>query len=773
MATVPGADRRGVAVSLPTELASFVTEEIYVRAQAVPESHIYGISWTEVDSAPVLRARYSPGGEPPLLLNVDGGEKTFLCTCPEFQKRVGYPERMGIRLCEHLTRLLTIIPAHDRKRIRLESGWRTLRTTTELERSEIVTQAETILEQGDTLAAINEVHYGIRGARLSDLDVSAILDGVNADRIDDEDLPEAVRFSRVALQRGFTRTTRALAYSWLMRFTENVDHYAPFIDVAPVANWLHRRAQAPDVGFAELREKILEALKRAEEKGRGASWWLLFRSVSRSAAKPPESCVIAWTQAIEQMKLALVHPDRVNDAARLVTRFGTKVEISDKAYMRAHNASVKRARERRVHYLLRLIEAHRLAPFLTVEESSGYSGGPFSIEAPKIKSALEEFLLSAIGHRGKTIPAEDFAENWPVIRRLSIVEPDIDGPVGDLARSIWPSKVEVPPPVYKSVRPGRIQVGASSAFISRWALSAPRLIANSPVVAHHGDRIYIPSRGGSSYPDFFGVTLCREPSAVGRRLFTVQVERRIDAESALELLKSGAQWIGPGDDPLVLISEPLENMTPEQILAQPEMLAGQARALSERTWFPDRAFLIERIGPRIAQLRAWGRRRLFDALKNDETVPGRADVGFLFAPDLSIVPDARTWRAMKAVARKAQSPGEWVALLGTDLADGLAALDKPSSPIKLEALRETPLKKAIPAIVAKRKRELDGVTMSFKGGFYDLAPLKKTVWGAMILSRLELAGRKRLRKQEAEELIAALNDLGLDASALPLFQGKK
>ena len=61
-------------------------------------------------------------------------------------------------------------------------------------------------------------------------------------------------------------------------------------------------------------------------------------------------------------------------------------------------------------------------------------------------------------------------------------------------------------------------------------------------------------------------------------------------ETALDLLESGAEWIGPQDDPLMLISQPLENMAPVEILALPEALAAQSRSLSERPWFPDRAF---------------------------------------------------------------------------------------------------------------------------------------------------------------------------------------
>ena len=753
---------------LPDYLKQYADQQRLARLLTLPDTHYFGIGIQKDEIGATLRARYSPDGEQPRLIRVDGIRKQFFCTCEEFQKKAGYPVRLGIFVCDHILRLLMLLDPPDREALDLNGGWSCLKTSHGLERVEILTQADRYFEQGDVLSGLSELYTGIARALLPDQEVSRMLKQVDSESVAAQDLPEAMRFVRVALQRGFTRKARELAGSWIARFAQQVDSYAPFDDVAPVAMWLRRWSATPDVHLAEIRELVLESLEKAKSISKpDASWWLLYRAVSRSSAAPPESCVAAWTGEFQNMRLALVNPDRINDFARLLAEFGIKELGAGKQYKRMYVESIRRASETRMSFLLRLADAHHLKPFLAITSNPYFGHQSVSIEVEPEPGAVRELILSAIGYQGAYLPADRLVDNWPILLRCSTNPPELVPELRNRVESAWPNPVAAPSVSlagFASVS-GREQVGTDH-FVVRWTLAGPGLIYGSPVVSHHDNRIYIPARGGSSWPEPFGLALCKQPTAMGRRLFTLRVVCNLDAPQAIQRIKSGATWVGPRDDAVRLLSVSPGLLSAGRLLDLHRSLKRQDLVLGRATWMPDRTYLRENIKPKTTELRVWARKKVWEALAAGKVIAS-GDIGFLFGDGLSIRPDNDTLRTLSVLATRSQTFDEWFDNASVLITDALPYTDRVDAPIDVEALVGTNLQRAVPAIVDHRKKELASVRVELREGYYDLTGLKNTVFGRMLLQQLDLGKRQRLPKDEADELIRSLNalDVGVDALA--------
>lgn len=742
---------------------------------AIPQTHFYGLTLIREEGNSVLRARYSPTAERPTLINFDGNNKKFFCSCLDFQRKAGYPVRLGIQLCDHLLRVLTLTDESTCMALGIPEGWTCRKTDSDFERDEILAMTNYYFDNGDTLSALIEIFFGIQGALLRDMDVASELQRISIDSMATEDLPEAMRFVSAVLQRGFSRRARTLAAGWIERFAQNIDTFAPFADVAPVALWLIRWAGTPDVLFSEIRELVIKALNRIKEKGtQGASWWLLYRSVSRASATPPENCVAAWKKAVDNMRLALMHPERINDAVKLLGGFGIKIPKPDQDYRRMHAESIKRAHERRMHFLLRLAKARHLEPFLILNINPYLAERYVGVKASRNNDALEDLILTAIGYKGGTLPSEQVVENWPIIQRCAKSPPQIEGAMKEKINALWPDSMAPPVSISAGKKSARTLITvAENSWVARWALSSPGLIANSPVVAHHSNRIYIPARGGSTWPDMFGLTLCDRPTAVGRRLFTLQITGRLDAQQAVAQIKKGAHWIGPDNDSLVLLSLQLEKLALEKLFALFTTLKEEQARLKDAFWYPDRTWLKKQIPPRIVQVQAWAKKRLYEYLKEGNEPVARLDIGMLFNTELSLVPDGLTLKQIAKSAVDSKNKSDWLNNTTSILIKRLPYMDSFKNPIALAALSESPLKSAVPEIVKTRKKELSKLNLIPGGGFYDLEPLKKTVWGALLINKLGLSKRSRLRKSEAAELLRLLSSLHVGTDGLPLFALKK
>lgn len=757
--------------SLPPFLKNLTDYPTYLASMSIFEDHFYGISRNDSAKGTILRGRHSPSGETPLILKVDTEHKTLMCTCALFQKKAGYPARMGLPDCPHLVRFLTLSDSELHDTFDFPEKWRGVKASPEIERDEIVFQAKFFLDHGDILSACTELYYGIIAANLTDMDVSRVLGQVDASLVTDDELPEAMRFVRIALQKGFTRNTWDLASAWIKRFAAQVDRYEPFLEAAPVALWLMRWGQTPDVHFTEVREMVLSALKtNGGQKTGGASWWLLYRSVSRGGKNPPKSCVDAWHRALSQMRLSLVHPNRINEAAKLIGQFGIVEQGAGESYVNMHKASIRRAREIRMNHLLRLTKAHQLKPFLEIHLAD-YFPRHTIWAVPLIKNGpLDELILNSIGHKGDKISVDDFVENWPIIQRCITNPESPDAPLKEAIKKMWPETVTPPPPT--TDRPGlestvpRIPRGAC---VVRWALSAPGLIANSPIVAHHDNRIYIPARGGSDYPEAFGLALCKEPAAMGRRLFTVPVVQKLNPKQALTCLKQGANWIGPKDDPVVLLSQDPGTLGLFPLFKLPGELEGRQKRLARMPWFPDRAMLNEMINPRFFQIRAWARRRLYEALMEGVAIRDRMDIGIMFARGISLVPTLKNWEKIRAMSRSTADFSDWMAKLSKMTGGWLAQRERPEDPVNLKLLVGSPLERSIPIIVNHRKKQIDLLRFEQVGRYFELGALKKTVYGWMLLCSMRLDHREKLTRNEADRLIKALRELHPGTDSLPLF----
>ena len=756
-------------------LSKLIDSKRFERASAIPEAHFYGLTTQYNNSYPVIRARFSPTGDRPYMIKIDGKEQTFYCSCDEFQKKAGYPARMGLLLCDHILRTLTLLDQKTLDDFGFEEQWKCHKGDHEYQRQEVIAQTSYFFNMGDTLSALSEIFFGIQASILRDMDVNNILQQLDVDSVQDQDLPEAMRFVRVALQRGFARKARELAGAWIERFAENIDSFEPFDDVAPVALWLKRWGASPDVHQIKIRELVLKSLEKAKDnKGRGASWWLLYRAISRAGAAPPDSCVAAWKNAIADMKLSLVHPDRIKDAVKLLDGFSIFVPGPDYEFARMHSQSLARAREWRMNFLLRLAKAHHLEPFLQVEINPYLSGRFITVTTKSRGDPLQEMILSAMGYKGSYLPIKRFAQNWPIIKRCAIKPPALEGEIRTTVMDLWPNSSLDPPPMIPLKKHGtHLCVKDKKSMVVRWDLSSPGLIANSPLVAHHGGRIYVPARGGADWPDVLGLTLCKYPTSMGRRLFTLEVVKKINSEDAIKLVQSGAEFIGSKDDPVRLLSMPLENLPLDVLLAVPKSLNDLEKKLSRQTWFPDRLFSLEKIKSKMEKVRAWGIKGLWEELSKGIIPKTGVDIGFIFGKGISIFPDEKTMAKIADLAEKSDSQKGWIEGLGPILARVLPSLDSVKNPVPVMLLEGTPLAVAAPAIVRKRKEKLSAINFEAVKGFYDLEPLKKTIYGAMILDNLDLSDRKRIRRSEAAELIKALSSLGMGVESLPLFTPKK
>jgi hypothetical protein len=94
-------------------------------------------------------------------------------------------------------------------------------------------------------------------------------------------------------------------------------------------------------------------------------------------------------------------------------------------------------------------------------------------------------------------------------------------------------------------------------------------------------------------------------------------------------------------------------------------------------------------------------------------------------------------------------------------------MDRPTEPINIVALPGTPLDSAIEPLVEQRKAALGAAGPSLVGEEVNLASLKKTVYGRMILDELELLDKDRLsgkdakiRRENFTELLRGLSDQG-------------
>jgi hypothetical protein len=548
-----------------------------------------------------------------------------------------------------------------------------------------------------------------------------------------------------------------------------VDTFAPFDDVAPVALWMKRWQASPDIHFTSIRDVLLDALAEAKEKTEpGASWWLLYRAISRAGTAPPDSCVRSWVQAIEGMRLALAHPDRINDAARLLNDFGFKIPTTDEEFEKKQRQSLRRSRQGRMGYLLRLAEAHHLEPFIEVNVNPYTSGRYVGIETPAFKSPLQEMILSTIGIKGQYLPIEHFVENWPIIKQLLIKDVDPDPALQVKIKAAWPDPVSPAQTVRRPHR-GTITSEGPSTLVARWELSSPGLVANSPLVAHHESRIYIPARGASHWPDAFGLTMCQKPIAMGRRLFTLSVTRRIDARQAIELLDNGATFVGPRNDPMRLLTLQLESLPLDELLDLPAALSQCSSRLLKQTWILDRETIRERIPAKIAQVSAWGKKRLFEELAKGERIRVGKDIGFLFGEGLQLFVNEKAIQAMVNRASTTSTFRRWLASLPPVLAQLLPEMDRPEAPISIPDLANSSLRSAVPKIVDQRKHEVAKLDLKIEGGYLDLAPLKQTVYGRKFLADHDLLGRNRLRKAEAEWFLRELAKLDLGVEDLPLF----
>lgn len=764
----------------PAFLTPFVDAERFARILAIPDSHFYGLRLERKPEGAVMRARYSPGSKSPKLIVADGTRRVFRCTCGDFQKMAGLPTRLGRQLCDHLVRALSLLDPEDQQALDVGADWTTEKATTDFERNEVLAQTTHLLQQGDALSALSELSFGMQSAVLRDMDVADVLEQIDPDAVAGEDLPEAMRFIRVALQRGFTRNTQALAGAWIDRFALNVDTFAPFEDVAPVALWFQRWASTPDIHFDQIRQRILGALEKARIAGhQGASWWLLYRAISRAGARPPENCVNAWKKAILDMRLALVNPARINEFTKLLASFGIKALGVGENYERMVTASIRRARERRMHFLLRLADAHRLTPFLRASSSPyAWAGDYVIMELENGSSPLSELILTSIGYAGPYLPTTRLFDNWPIIRRCCIETPEFSPELAKRLRAAWPDPDISAVAVVTTRRSAPAAVASPEAnLVVRWAPASPELVNNSPFVSHQENRIFIPVRGGSHWPDFFGLSLCRQPTAMGRRLFTVQVVSRLDLSGAIALLRQGATWVGPPTDPVRLLAQPPDRLSAGELLNLHRLLQKEGAELNRATWIPDRADLQQRIDSGEGVLRAWARRRLWETFCQGGRIDPGSDIGLLFGRHLQIVPGPDTLEALAALAPSCESHQVWLEKAARLLIDTLPSLDRHDDPIDVNALVGSPLEGAIPAVVKRRKREIGAVRFEQDRGRYNLRALAKTVYGAMILENLELAGRTWLRKGEADELIRALGALDMGVETLPLFSalsgGKK
>ena len=755
----------------PDFLAHIIDSELYHRALSIPEDHFYGVQSVRTTYGIRWRARFSPTGDRPVLLYIDQGKKEFYCTCNEFQSRVNYPRRMGLQLCDHVARLLTLVPEDAVTAMGIDDEWKSRKTSVALEQDEVVHAAKQHLAAGDTLAALTELFFGIQAALLKDMDVAMVLREVSADTVPSHRLPEAMRFVRLAIGHNFARHTWDLAAEWLRQFATNVDSFAPFDDVAPVAQWLARWSGTPDVHFEQVRSLVLDALKAARDESDGPGWWLLYRSVSRGTAPIPARKAKVMREAIEQMRLAMIHPKRVDDAATLLGTYGVKVPPVDGRYEMLYRASIRRAKEFRVHFLLRLIDAHHVPPFLRLHVNPYYTESAVRAEADPDRTPLMDLILAAVGLKGRTIAGRDLIANWPVILRICDHLPSLGQEITDRVERMWPRE-ELQPPPWQTGKDRRVPriTEENPPAVARWSLAMPDLIAGSPVICYHAGRIYIPAKGGAGYPDVFGLTLCKDAAPVGRRLFTIKNVAKIDARQALESIRQGARLMLPGDDPLRLLTKDLSTCDPRSLAALHETLTHQDMRLAGEVWFPDRAFLRERIAPRLVEVRAWLRRRVFEAMRE-----GRVDdltgvnFGAMYGQGIRIDVDARTISKLRMRADLSDSLAEFTAACIPQLTEALLTVDTPESPVDLAALAGTPLSSAMPLIAERRKRELDGVVLTEQGGSYDLAPLKRTVYGMALLRDLGFDDRDRLRKKEAAPLIEALAKIAPKPDGLPLF----
>ena len=759
---------------IPKYLEPYADEEHIARVMAIPQTHFYGLTLIEQEGSKIFRGRYSPTAERPVLINLDESDKKFFCSCVDFQRKVGYPVRLGLQLCDHLIRVLTMMDESTCFAMGIPEGWTCRKTDPDFERNEILAMTDYHFENGDTLSALIEIFFGVQGSLLRDMDVASQLDRISVDSVATEDLPEAMRFVSAVLQRGFSRRARTLAAGWIERFAQNIDSFAPFADVAPVALWLIRWSGTPDILFAEIRDLVIKALNRAKDQGtQGASWWLLYRSVSRAGAAPPENCINAWKEAVGNMRLALMHYTRIDDASKLLGSFGIDIPKPDENYIRMHTESVKRAHERRMHFLLRLVKARHMEPFIDLSINPYLADRYVGIEVHRSTDALEDLILSAIGYKGATLPSEQVVENWPIIQRCCKNPPQIEGALQDRIAKLWPEKTTALVSIESGKKNSHEKIAVSeNAWVARWALGSPGLIANSPVVAHQSNRIYIPARGGSTWPEMFGLTICDHPAAVGRRLFTLQITGKIEAEQAVEQIKKGAHWIGPDNDPVVLLSLNLDSLSVEKLFSLAAALKIEYARLKEAFWYPERTWLGQQIEPRIMQVQVWIKKKLYESLKEGNDPPAHFDFGILFNPKLSLILDEATQKQIVNAASRSATRAKWLKKTADLLIKRLPSIDSGENPIDLTALTESPLKAAVPAIVAERKRELSKIDFLPKSGFYDLDPLKKTVWGNVLLTRLNLSDHKRLRKSEAAELLRLLSTLHIGTEGLPLFAPK-
>lgn len=754
---------------VPFDLEPFVDPEQFGRLLAIPEDHYYGITVTAGPNGHIIRARCSPTGDHPYLIKIDGGEKTFFCTCAEFQKKVSYPARMGPQLCDHLLRILTILDQDMRRSLGICKDWRGMKNEFGVERREITAQAEFYLESGDTLSALTEIFFGIQSALLRDLDVADLLEQLDVDSVSIPDLPEAMRFARVALQKGFARKAGELAEAWMERFALNVDSFAPFEDVAPVAIWLKRWSSTPDVHFDSIRQLVLAALEKAKQESAGASWWLLYRATSRSGQSPPENAVKAWLKALANMKLALFHPDRINSAAKLLSSFGITVSGAGFEYEQRHGQSVMRAKQWRMSTLVGLAKAHQVRPFLTIEENPYVSDKYINVKVTGTPDSLGELILSTIGYKGTYITTENFIENWPIILQNCRQVPELSNDFTNKIRKEWPKTDMIVP---KPVRLGGLSTPANAAgqgTVVRWAPSSPKLIANSPLVAHHKGRIYIPARGGSSWPDMFGLTLCSKATSVGRRLFTLRISRVLNAAQAVEFIKNGASFIGPGEDPVNLMAMRLQNCSVSELISLPQSIDSRMDILKRQAWFPDRLWILDNISARRDELGAWCKRRLWEVMAMGNPPEEATDVGFLFGQNVTVTPDQNTWETMITQAIASDNQIQWIESLVPLFIEVLPFLDSSAAPLDVGAIARTALAPSIPTIVNRRQEELAGVRLELDKGYYDLTSLKSTIFGSMVLEELDLWGRSRIRKNEAKPLLNTLAKLQLGVKGLPLF----
>ncbi len=757
------------------QLAKLASQERYDEAYSIPEDHFYGVVTAKDEKGRIVRGRFSPSGQHPHIIKIDGVEAEFFCSCEKFQKKASYPARMGLFLCDHILRLITLLDGATIEALAFDRNWRCQRGGHDYQREEILVQTKYYFNHNDTLSALTEIFFGIQISVLRDMDVNEILKKLDANSVQDQDLPEAMRFVRVALQRGFARKARELAGAWMERFALRVDSFEPFDDVAPVALWLKRWGAAPDIHLARIREVVLKSLERAKrENGQGASWWLLYRSTSRSGIAPPATCVKTWKKAISDMRLALVNPAGIKDAARLLKGFSISVSGPDHEYIRMHRESLRRAREWRINYLLRLIKAYHLDPFIKVEINPHLSKRFVTLSAKRDGDPLKELILSSIGYKGEYLSFDRFVENWPVIQYCSSEPPKLEGEIQSAIFELWP---ETPMAPLSAIPEKRMNYGINDAdkkhWVVRWNLSGPGLIANSPLVAHHHGRIYIPARGGRDWPDVFGLTLCKNPNAMGRRLFTFEVIRKINIDRAIDLIKSGAPFAGAGDDPVRIFSLKEDELSVDELLNLPERLFSLEKRVISQKWFPDRQFILKNIKAQKALTRAWSRKSLYKAFTKGEITASPIDIGLLFGDGIQIYTNTKVMKKIANMSQESNNYHDWIKKLAFLLIDLLPSLDSPWRPINCGALKGSPLALAAKKLTAARKDAISKITFEAEKGFYDLVPLKNTVYGSMILQNLGIIERNRIRRNEAAELISTLSSVGMSPRALPLFSKVK